>query len=290
MGIPSAVTIASLVTEALKRAGRTSPTATQISDATLHQFREVKADIMLKAPTHPLLQTTATVYTTKGQQRYALPTEANIPVSLTLLLGPTAWAGTATAGASSSITLAVGLNEDETALLGKQILLYGGTGSGQVRGCVGWDNTSKVWTTDAPWTTTPDGTSTYQIINTTDSLWAPVDITTKFDRISTPYGIGRPHTASLYGDEFHLYPIPDYSTYGLLYRYYVDLDQVDDAGTLFINLLREWRSVWIQGIAVKTMQRYDEDRYQLELNVYNVMLGLLESQCARVAVMEYTDL
>lgn len=290
MAVPSAPTIASIVTEGLKRAGRTSPTATQISDATTHQFREVKADIMLKAPTHPLLQATATAPTQRGQQRYALPTDANEPVSLVLLYGPTNWTGTATAGAAGTITLPAAISEDELSLLGKHILITDGTGEGQYRGCVGWNNTTKVWSTDVTWTTTPDATSVFQIMSQTRSLWTSVDTALVFDRLSTPYGLGTPQISARYSDEFVLYPIPDLSTYGLLYRYFVDLDQLDEAGTLFLNLLREWRSIWIQGIAVKTMQRYDEDRYLSELGVYEAMLTHLESQTARVLGGAFKDL
>jgi hypothetical protein len=289
MAIPSNPTIAEIVTEGLKRAGRTSPTATQISDATTHNLREVKADIMLIAPTHPYLQTTAYTVTVKGQSRYSLPPEANIPVSLTCLAGPTDWAGTATAGASTTITLAASLSEDELNLLGKTILLTGGTGVSQARTCTGWNNTTKVFTVDLAWVTTPGVTTTYQIISMSRSLWQSEDAASEYDKRNVPYGLGIPYLSSQYGDEFMLYPIPDASTYGLFFRYYVDLDQLDDAGAIFLNLLREWRSLWIQGIAVKAMQRFDEDRYQGELAVYKLMLDMLSAQTSRVVVGRWTD-
>lgn len=288
MSIPSAPSISSIVTEALKRAGRTSPTATQISDATTHQFREVKADIMLVAPTHPYLETNATAYTVKGQQRYALPSDCNVPVSLALLMGPSDWTGTAQSGASSSITLANSLSVDAENLIGKFILLTGGTGAGQYRQCLAWNNTTKVWTTEIAWGTTPDSTTTYQIINETRNLWQSHDIK-ELDQNTSPFALGTPRTSFYHGDEFYLYPTPNLSTYGLLYRYYVDLDQLDDAGTVFLNLLREWRSLWIQGVAVKCMQRYDEDRYQSELMVYKAMLDMLTNQCSRVVTGAFYD-
>jgi len=65
---------------------------------------------------------------------------------------------------------------------------------------------------------------------------------------------------------------------------------LDETDTIFVNLLRELRSVWIQGIAVKTMQRYDEDRYQLELGVYQQMLTYLTVQTTLVSQMQFRDI
>lgn len=290
MAIPSNPTIAQIVTEGLKRSGRTSPTATQISDATTHQLREVKADIMLLAPTHPYLETSAWTYSIKGQGRYTLPSEANIPVSLVCFAGPTTWAGTAQAGSGPTITLASTISEDELNLLGKYVILTGGTGAAQARACIGWNNTTKVWSVDSAWTTTPDSTSTFQILHTATNLWPSEDAPSEFDARVYPHAVGTPRVSSRYGDEFLLYPTPELSTYGLFFRYYVDLDQVDEAGTLFINLLREWRSLWIQGIAVKCDQRYDEDRYQVELQVYRAMLEALTSQTTRVIRKRFIDI
>lgn len=290
MAVPSNPTIAEIVTEGLKRAGRTSPTATQISDATTHQLREVKADIMLLAPTHPYLQTSAWAVTTKGQGRYALPSEANIPVSLVCFMGPTTWAGTAQAASGSTITLATTVSEDELNLLGKYVLITSGTGISQARACVAWNNTTKVWTTDTPWTVNPTSSSTFQILCEATNLWPSEDTASEFDARVYPHPVGTPRVSSLYGDEFLLYPTPELSTYGLFFRYFVDLDQIDEAGTLFLNLLREWRSLWIQGIAVKCNQRYDEDRYQVELQVYKTMLEALTGQTARVIRKRFIDL
>ena len=289
MAIPTAPTIAAIVTEALKRAGRTAPSATQISEATTHQLREVKADIMLAAPTHPYLLGAASGYTIKGQQRYSQPPDANVPVSLTLLMGPTTWAGTAQAGSASTLTLASTFSEDATIMYGKGLLLTGGTGQGQYRNCVGYNDTTKVWTPDSDWEVTPDVTSTYQMMNSQRSLWPLVDPTTELNTLANPFTLGVPQMAGMSGDEYIFYPIPDYSTYGLYYRYYVDLDQLDDNGTIFLNLLREWRSLWIQGIAVKCMQRYDEERYMSELQVYKIMLDALATQTTRVTRIGWRD-
>jgi hypothetical protein len=287
MAIPAAPTIAAVVTEALKRAGRVSPSATQISDATEHQFREVKSDIMRVAPDHPYLQLSATAATRAGEQRYALPLDANTPVSLVLLHGPENYAGTAQAAASTTITLDSDFPGADNAIRGLYVLITGGLGEGQYREILSYVASTKVATINLAWTTTPDTTSTFLVVDETTSLWHQ-DMASEFDKIYRSLSLGKPFIASRFADEYHLYPIPD-RVYGLLFRYFVDLDQLDDAGAVFLNLVREWRSLWIQGVAVKTMQRYDEDRYQSELSIYNTMLTELTNQSCGVSAMKFRD-
>jgi len=77
--------------------------------------------------------------------------------------------------------------------------------------------------------------------------------------------------------------------YALWWDYWANLDRLDEAGAVFIRHLREHRSLWVQGVAVKTMQRYDEDRYQLELSVYNDMLNAYAGYSAGVGQVTFTD-
>lgn len=287
MAIPSDPTVTQIVTEGLKRGGRVAPTSTQISDATTHQLREVKSDIARVAASHPYLQTTATGHTFVGQQRYTLPTDANEFVSLVLLNGPDEYRGTAQAGSSTTITLDADFPGDDDSINGFYVLITGNTGEDQYREITDYVASTKVATVSPAWGTNPDVTSTFLVVNETKALW-PKDMASEFDHERTSLSLGTPWQAAKFADEFHLYYVPD-RIYGLLYRYYADLDQLDEAGTVFINLLREWRSVWIQGIAVKTMQRYDEDRYMQELGVYQAMLDQLTNQSCTVTAVQWRD-
>lgn len=287
MSAPTAPTVTGIVTEGLKRGGRVSPDSTQITSATEHQLREVKADIMRVAPTHPYLQVAATTPTAIGEQRYALPGDANEMISLVLLDGPDDYRGTAQAAASSTITLDSDFPANDDEIIGLYVLITGGDGEGQYRGIRDYVQSTKVATISPIWADVPTVSSTFLVVNYTKGLWGQ-DIKSEFDRESSSLRLGKPYYASLFSDEFHLYPVPD-RIYGLLFRYYVDLDQLDEASVIFLNLLREWRSLWIQGIAVKTMQRYDEDRYQLEYQIYNNMLGELANQCCTVTTIQYRD-
>ena len=70
--------------------------------------------------------------------------------------------GTATAGAATTITLQTALGADDR-VIGCEIDLTGGTGSGQTRTATDYVNSTQVLTVDRPWTTNPDNTTTYKI-------------------------------------------------------------------------------------------------------------------------------
>ncbi|GAH12919.1 unnamed protein product, partial [marine sediment metagenome] len=63
--------------------------------------------------------------------------------------------------------------------------------------------------------------------------------------------------------------------YGLKLRYYANLMILDEAGTLFLNLLYRWRNIWIQGIMAKQLESDDDTRAQAEVSRYNAMLQSL---------------
>ena len=288
MAVPTDPDVTSIVTQALKRAGRTTPSAAQIQEAADHAIQEVKADIMLAAPTHPNLMATATTVTTKGQQRYEIPGDLNEYYSITLLDGPDSWRGTVQGSGASTITLANDLTASADDLIGKYILITGGTGIEQYREILGYDVGTKVATVDTAWSISPTTSSTYLIVNDYCSLW-PSPLATDIETIRTQTVLQKPTLVGLFDQEYILYPIPDKSTYGLLARYWVDLSKLDESEPLFIQLLREWRSIWIQGVAVKSMQRFDEDRYQSEMAIYKVMLDALTNQTCIITQVRFRD-
>lgn len=289
MAVPSNPTATSIVTQALRRAGRTNPSNTQIQEALEHQLQEVKADIMLIASTHPHLRTTATTMTTRGQQRYAIPADANEHIGISLLNGPDDWRGTAQGGSPTAIILASSMSTASSDdLVGKYILITSGAGEEEYREIIGYDAGTQTASVDTQWVSTPNAASTYLVVTQYQQLW-PSDTSTELDRIDASTVLGTPQIASIYSQEFMLYPVPDKSTYGLMNRYWVDLSKLDEESDLFIQLLREWRSVWVQGVAVKSMQRFDEDRYQSESSVYKLMLDLLASQTCQVSQVRPFD-
>ena len=73
-------------------------------------------------------------------------------------------AGTAQAGAASTITLDAGASATSAIYADNFIMLTAGTGIGQTRVIGAYDGGTKIATVVPAWTTTPDATSVYQII------------------------------------------------------------------------------------------------------------------------------
>jgi hypothetical protein len=288
MAIDSDVSIANLVTEALKRAGRTSPTAGQISDATSYGFREVKADLAMRGGRHPVLVTDSITVTTDGLQRYTWPTAARELMSVQLLDGPDEWRGTAQSATSTTLVLDAALSiGDANDVKGKYLCTTGGTGANQIRQITAWNNTTKTATVPT-WTTTPDNTTTYLIATDHRLLWH-IDKASKWNTIPNPGLRGRSYSAATFGRELYLEHSAD-KVYVLWWNYWSHLDRMDNAGTVVLGHIREYLSLWIQGIATKCMQRFDEDRYQGELQVYLAMLNSYEQEGATVSAIQFSDL
>jgi hypothetical protein len=288
MAIDSDLSIANLVTEALKGVGRVNPSATQISDATAYQFRRVKSDIALKSSRHSALQKQAVTPTVVGQSRYTWPTDAHYIKSVTLLEAPTEWVGTATAGASTSITLAAGLDiSDATLIQGRFLVTTGGTGSSQIRQVTGWNNTSKVATVDSAWVTNPASGTTYLIATQHQILWS-MDKTSAWDTQYTPGVMGKSYAGALVGKELWLEHAPE-KIYGLWWDYWAHLDRLDNTSATVLGHIREYYTLWAQGLSVWLCQRYDEDRYPTELQVYQDLLSAYQTEASHVTAMQSFD-
>lgn len=288
MAIPSEPTVVSIVTEAIKRGGRTTPNSEQITSATEHQFREVKADITQRSARHQSLETQSVTKTIVGQSRYSWPTDADEIRSLTIAVAPTDnyWRSTAQSGSASTIQLHTSFNQSESTVQGKFIFAF--TSTAQVRQIISYNNSTKSAAVDQPWVTNPSVTTDYLIgldhkkIYSFDKPWG-------YDTLTAPFLQGLPQRAAPVGREVWLDYVPD-TTYALWWDYWSNLDRLDEAGSVFVRHLREHRSLWVQGIAVKTMQRYDEDRYQLELQVYQDMLAAYAGYSAGVGQVNFTDI
>ena len=74
--------------------------------------------------------------------------------------------GTAQAGAETTITLASAASATNDAYNGMSLQITSGTGSGQDHQRItDYDGTTKEATVSGAWTTTPDSTSVYRIVN-----------------------------------------------------------------------------------------------------------------------------
>lgn len=77
--------------------------------------------------------------------------------------GSATHAGTAQAGAASTITLASGATATDDTYNGSAITITAGTGAGQTRIVSGYVGSTRVATVAAAWATTPDSTSVYDV-------------------------------------------------------------------------------------------------------------------------------
>ena len=291
MAIPSNSTVASIVTEALKRAGRTSPTATQITDATAHQFREVKADISTVSGYHPSLLTQSMSAGLLGASMYAWPTDAQDIAEIQLIGYPEEgnYRSTCTAGSTTTVTLSAGLDIELRAIQGRYIFMTSGTSLGSFGQVVSWDNTTKVAVIDTAWRgagTTPVSGDTYVLESVRYNAYWHSRFAANVD--ATPYTLGTPSYAHLLGRNAVFSPVFNLQ-YVVLWTYWAHLDFIDEAGAVFLRHLRENRSLWLQGIAVKCDQRYDEDRYTTEFKVYDAMLQAYGGTACRVMQGQYND-
>lgn len=272
MAIPSDFSISNLVTEGLKRGGITNPSSAQITNSTDYHFREVLKDIHLMAGGMSALVGTGIDTCVVGQSEYPWPTDAYAIRSVVMLDAPDTWRGTATAGGSSTITLASTLSEsDALTLKGKWVVITGGTGVDQIQQIVGWDNSTKVATVGGTWTTTPTSGSTYAIANFHAKLWTDSK-PYRHDLQDTPYGLGFPWYGSMMGRTIVLNQAPD-RAYLLWWDYWYDLDRIDQAGSAFLRFIRDNASLIIAGVTTKVMARYDDDRFPNQLAIYNGMLA-----------------
>lgn len=289
MSVPASPTIAQIVAEGLRRGGRTTPTATLITDATSSMFQEVKTDINTSSGLHPSLKTEDYTTVIRGMREYVWPEDAQEIAYAHVVTAPGdgGWIDTAQAGTTTTITLAATFDISETEMLGRRIFtttIGGGPGSGQMGYCIGWDNTTKIATVGEVWSA-PNGTTTYLVEQVTYRVWVG-SMGAAFGTM--PYTYYGEYLGQMRARRLVLQGTPP-ATSVLIWSYWSALNRLDEVSTTFIRHLNDHRSLWIQGVATKCNQRYDEDRYRTELDVYTSMLMAYSSEACGVREGTYTD-
>ena len=287
MAVPSNLTPTQIVTEALKWGGRTVPTSAQITDGLTLYMAAVKSDLHRVAPCHPSLLTQTTVPTQIGLSKYDWPVDAEEISSINLIdtRDETGWTGTAQAGSSSSITLAAGFDNAGIEMRGRYVhnTTPAVTGKGQI---LTYDNTTKV-----AGLTTVDGTAfaaatPYMI----EAMRWEVKKRTSYhlNAWEQSYELTRPRQMIMRGRTGVFDKAPD-RVYIMEWEYWAALDRLDDAGAVFLRHLREWNALYFQGIGIRVMTRFDEDRRNTETQIYNQMLAEYASTACNIVDGTYTD-
>ena len=286
MTAPTAPSLATLSAEALKKAGYTSTGSSQyttlLNRAQTEWMEEVKNDLYMMEKQLVSLQTTYVHVTAEGLSKYSLPTDYGINMSMSLLSGEDT--GTFQAGSTNtSWILDAAEDATESDLLGKEILVYSGTGInqlGQVTNYEATTQTATVTITSGSITTSPAAGDGYVIIDNYYEL-TPMQAW-EYEAVSNQKEPGVPNRFSITGDaddgEFYLYPAP-YRTsgvpWGIKQRYYADLQRVDLASTTMTTLYRRWRNLWVQGVKAKCWESQDDNRAGAALQLYGQLLNMV---------------
>jgi hypothetical protein len=284
MAIPTAPTLSSICSEAVQRAGYSSTTiqyATALTRAQNEWIEQVKDDIFtFEKQLTPLMKSTVQI-ATLGQSLYTFPADFSSIRQMTLLDGATT--GLARGGTLNSITLTALDAGTSNGYLGKQILVYAGTAINQMAQIIAFNATTKLATITPAFTVAPVIGDSYMIIdNYFDINPMPVD---DYDNYATSTMPGIPNSFAPIGDpstgSYYLYPTPSRSSgipWGIAIRYFADLTLLDLAGPTMATIYRRWRNLLTQGVFVKCLQSYDDNRTQKELETY---YALVAAVCSR---------
>jgi hypothetical protein len=278
MAIPTAPTATSIVTEALKLATNSSPSAALITRAEDEWMNQILNDIhFLSAEVGGRLRSlfiTAHTVTTAGRAIYPMPDYYGSGITLSLMKGE--HTGTAQDGVVGSITLDA--TEDITAAdaQGKYCIITANTGVGSASQITSHNATSKVSPVSPDFNTAPDGTSTYLLVDSYRQLDS-IDIetyayNTDLDNVAEPTEF-TPTGDDDWG-ELILRPVPD-AVYGLRMRYYADLMTIDLTSTVMTTLYRRWRNIFHMGIFARALEDREDDRRVGAWRRYNSLLRLL---------------
>ena len=287
MAVPSNLTPTQVVTEALKWGGRTVPTSAQITDGLTLYMAAVKSDLHRVAPCHPSLLTQTTVPTQIGLSKYDWPVDAEEISSINLIdtRDETGWTGTAQAGSSSSITLAAGFDNAGIEMRGRYVhnTTPAVTGKGQI---LTYDNATKVAGLTAVDGTAFAAATPYMI----EAMRWEVKKRTSYhmNAWEQSYELTRPRQMIMRGRTGVFDKAPD-RVYIMEWEYWAALDRLDDAGAVFLRHLREWNALYFQGIGIRVMTRFDEDRRNTETQIYNQMLAEYASTACNIVDGTYTD-
>lgn len=282
MASPTAPTLNSISSEAVKKAGISNENSTQYVTLLLRcnstLIEEVKYDIWATLKNIKCLQKTGVLITAAGQAQYSMPSDYSSLVSCELLDGSV----TGTAQANTDVSKIILASSDTGAsgsYVGSEVVITGGTGANQISRITSYDKTTKVATVSPSFTTAPTTGSTYLIVaNYFDLNEAPLWDYASGNAVT---GVSLPYCYFPYGSgadsSIILYPNPD-KVYGVKVLYYADLLELDTSSTTMATFYKRFRNVLVQGLLAKLLQSLNDDRYAVEDKKY---IGLIRTMMAR---------
>ena len=276
MPVAATPSFTATISAAMQEAGRLNVSFSEVSSMSARGAQDVKTDLWFTSRYDLLLATETMVVVTTGNSVYTLPAEFDHEYSLRVYYGDVR--GRAQSGTGQQITLASADTSADDAYIGWYAFTLAGTGSGQWNQIADFTGDTDIASLTAVWTT-PDSTTDYLI----GSLWHGL---IRDDRPFVSYARwGSPQRYRITGNSLTVWPPPD-KVYPIVMAWGPNLTRLDDTSTIFLKWLRERRSLFVQGIKVKTMALFDDDRYERELNIYERMKM---QYAATNSVLDQTD-
>ncbi len=273
MAVSDYIDVHTLCKQALIDAGQPVPSPMMIEQMVNIQLQAVKSDIMFWAGDHPFFLTRVVQATVPGVRRVALPDDFHAMKQVLLLDG--------LRGVMQSPTaLDAQLDVTDTFMLGKLLLLTQGAGAGQWRHLTGWDNVAKTPTVESPWNIAPEASTGYLVVTEQSRIFKSAKAA-DLDGRDAATSAAKPCRAAVHHEELWFNAPPD-QAYGVWVEYYRDISRLDEDGEPFLKMLREWFSVFKQGLITKALVRFDDDRAIDHTIIYERLLRQLQSKALRV--------
>ena len=268
MSIPANPTTLSLVADAMNQAIHTL-NATSVSTVVVNNaeafLNNVRVQLWGASTTDKLLETTAVLLTAAGSSQVTLPTDFDHETELRVYDGPTdSNRGTLQVGSTTQVQLQSDFSADPSGLLGAWFFTLSGMGSGQGAQIATYSDSTKFATFDSALTTAPTSTTTYVVA----TEWWTIP---KTDRMMGVQYNGAPLRYRMVSTTTYVDP-PSDEIYPIRLFYGANLTRLDDSGFVFVRHMRERRYYWLQGLKVETMAQFDDDRYPLELQKWQLVL------------------
>ena len=275
MASPTAPTTTTIATEALIKAGYSTPTSALLARAWYYFGNEIKADIWSVVKDLKMLQTETVIAVSKGIMKYSFPSDFSSLNGKPQILDGVNKGVCQAGGSTTTVVLASTEDVTEDWLIGKEILIYltDTPTTAYIAQCTAYNTTTKTATVTPAWTPSPDTTYSYLITD----IYYPLDVYSIIEQQLEHYPTDKdkPITFHPIGNEdygeFVLFKTPD-KVYGLKIPYYANLMTLDESGTLHSTLLSRWRNVFIQGIKAKQLEDDDDDRAGNEMARYIAMV------------------
>lgn len=250
MSLPTAPTIAAVVTEAYQRTGVQEPSSDQLYRGEYVWLEEVKRDIASRKDWR-LLEHVVAVITQAGVARYQLPAPLHGVHALIAYDG--AIRGTLAGGTLTTVTLGIGSTATPAQLIGRMIFLTDGTAAGQANRIRAYDSVTTIATMEAPWAQQPGASTTYLIANYECDLVGPIPGLHAHGERQ-----GFPRRWSEWDQQIVLDPIPDRSDYGMEWQGTMDVTLLDKDSAKHARLLREWWTPLVYGLMIKKLEDDDD--------------------------------